>query len=88
MEIGFLHICMFFATVFLNFILRITLPGREASVRYCQKYLLDGEALPHPFPEILRRNSFHLGFRVSIGKRLGDAAFLFRIPLEFERLNF
>ena len=88
MEIGFLHICMFFATVFLNFILRITLPGREASVRYCQKYLLDGEALPHPFPEILRRNCFLLCIGVSVGKCFGDAAFLFGVPLEFERLDF
>lgn len=44
--------------------------------------------LTPPFPKILRCYSFHLGFRISIGKRLGDAAFLFSVPLEFERLNF
>ena len=42
----------------------------------------------HPFPKILRRNSFHLCIWISVGKRFGDAAFLFRIPLEFERLDF
>lgn len=44
--------------------------------------------LPHPFPKILRCNSLDFGIRVAIGKRFGDAAFLFGVPLEFECLDF
>ena len=43
---------------------------------------------PHPFPKILRRNGLDFGIWVSVRKRLGDAAFLFGVPLEFERLDF
>lgn len=43
---------------------------------------------PHPFPKILRRNGLDFRIWVSVRKRLGDATFLFRIPLKFERLDF
>ena len=43
---------------------------------------------PRPFPKILRRNGFHLCIRGSVRKGLGDAAFLFRVSLELERLDF
>ena len=43
--------------------------------------------LPHPFPKILGRNCLDFSIWVSVRKRLGDAAFLFRIPLEFESID-
>ncbi len=43
--------------------------------------------LPHSFPEVFGRNGLYFGIRVSVHKGLGNAAFLFRVPFEFDDID-